>query len=180
MIRNVHSREVRRDAAWLDREIARIAEPEGLLWPSALWPPLTLDRPLGIGAVGGHGPIPYTVVDYEPGRRVVFEFDPAFGLVGTHSFVVTPSARPEMSVLRHEIAARTSGTATLAWVFAIRWLHDALIEDLLDRAEFDEDQLPTPGANWSPWVRVLRSRRRRAYLGTLLSSDSLMKLRMKP
>lgn len=158
MTRNVHTREIRRDPEWIRTALERIAEPDSELWPRDAWPPLILDRPLAVGAVGGHGPIPYSVVAYEPGRRLAFEFDPAFGLRGTHGFDVTPGAEPGVSVLRHEINGRLSPKMVLVWTFAIRWLHDALIEDLLDHAEFAPEDLPPPGAKWTFWVRLLRRR----------------------
>jgi hypothetical protein len=40
---------------------------------------------------------------------------------------------------------------------AVRWLHDALIEDALDRAETATAGRPVPARRWSPWVRLLRA-----------------------
>ena len=156
MVRNVHTREVRRDPAWLALEMERIAEKDSRLWPSRNWPRMILDRPLAIGATGGHSTIRYTVAEFEPGHRLSFRFDPAIGMSGTHTFELLPTADSATTVLRHEIAVELSGSARLFWPVAIRWLHDALIEDLLDRAQFDADDLPPTGSTWSPWVRFLR------------------------
>lgn len=38
----------------------------------------------------------------------------------------------------------------------IRWIHDAVIEDLLDRADTAVGHAPAQPAAWSPWVRLLR------------------------
>ena len=50
---------------------------------------------------------------------------------------------------------KTSGWATLKWVLAIRWLHDAFIEDAFDKVENN-----LSGSNkrteWSKWVIFLR------------------------
>jgi hypothetical protein len=43
------------------------------------------------------------------------------------------------------------------WPLAVRWLHDALIEDALDRAETATAARPVPARRWSPWVRLLRA-----------------------
>ena len=157
MVLNVHSRAVRRDPEWLARAIDRVAESDSELWPSDCWPPLVLDRPLAIGADGGHGPIRYSVVEYEPGRRVVFRFAPETGLHGTHTLELLPGKPPGVTIVRHEIRASVRGRARLIWMLAVRWLHGALIEDLLDRAEFPADRRPAASADWSPWVRLLRN-----------------------
>lgn len=69
MIRNVHQRELTVEPARLAHLLDRVAEPGNLLWPSPGWPAMRLDRPLGAGAVGGHGAIRYTVQRYEPGGK---------------------------------------------------------------------------------------------------------------
>jgi hypothetical protein len=46
--------------------IDSLASDEDRLWPHEHWPSIRFDRPLGIGAVGGHGPIGYTVEAYNP------------------------------------------------------------------------------------------------------------------
>ncbi|MFE7492135.1 hypothetical protein [Kitasatospora sp. NPDC057541] len=52
------------------------------------------------------------------------------------------------------------GAARLTWPLAFRWLHDALLEDSLERAErVCDSELRTP-ANWSRYVRLLRFLRR--------------------
>jgi hypothetical protein len=38
----------------------------------------------------------------------------------------------------------------------IRWLHDAVLEELLDRAGAAVGDPPARPARWSPWVRVCR------------------------
>lgn len=41
-----------------------LATEEDPLWPRKKWPSVRLDRPLGVGASGGHGPIRYSVAAY--------------------------------------------------------------------------------------------------------------------
>jgi hypothetical protein len=114
---------------------------------------MELDRPLGEGAAGGHSDIRYDVRTYEPGRRVVFRFDPACGLDGTHTFDVLP--RPGGVLLRHDLTARALGGTRLLWPLAIRSIHDAVVEDAFDRVHerFVPGRQRTP---WSPYVRLLR------------------------
>jgi hypothetical protein len=116
---------------------------------------MRLDRPLGIGAAGGHGPIRYAVVAYEPGKKVTFQFRSPRGFVGTHWFEVIATGSSG-SILRHTIDMKLVGIALLLWPLAIRPLHDALVEDALTNAQgaLGEPQTPVP---WSFWVRMLRA-----------------------
>jgi hypothetical protein len=112
-----------------------LASERDVLWPSERWPttPIGFDRPLGVGADGGHGLIRYHVSAYEPGRRVEFTFAPGHGLEGTHALRVEP-AGDGRTVLTHDL-----DVATVWWMRPVAPLllqaHDALIEDLLDCAE---------------------------------------------
>jgi hypothetical protein len=65
-------------------------------------------------------------------------------------------AGPARSVVRHVLEGRLTGSARLTWPVAIRWLHDAVLEDLFDRAEAAVGTGPERPARWSPWVRLLR------------------------
>ena len=122
---------------------------------------MRLDKPLRVGASGGHGPIRYDVETYEPGREVAFRFVRPKGFDGCHRFEVD-TVDEEHVVLRHVIEMRTKGLARIVWPVAIRPLHDALIEDALDNAEKHAGGTPSP-QRWSLWVRFLRYviRRRR-------------------
>ena len=155
MVNNVHQREFRATEEQLGELLDRVAEPDGPLWPRR-WPPVVLAGPLGVGVAGGHGPIRYRVAEYEPGRRVVFEFTPPTPLRGTHALEVRPGSRPGTAVLRHEIVGRLVGLGLLSWPLVIRWLHDAVLEELLDRAGYAVGDPPARPASWSPWVRVCR------------------------
>ncbi len=155
MIENVHAR--RLDAA--PDEVGAVIDSladgvDDRLWPSARWPAMRFDGPLAVGTRGGHGPIRYSVAEYERGRRVAFEFDPPTGLEGRHLFEVIESERG--TVLRHELIATPYGRMRFAWAPVFRPLHDALIEDSLDRAEAS-----AIGKDWQPSrlsarVRMLR------------------------
>lgn len=124
------------------------------LWPRDAWPSMHLDSGLQIGSAGGHGPIRYTVVAYEPSRRVRFRFSAPRGFDGAHEFAVVPKG--EASTLRHLIDMRLSGMARVSWPLVYSPLHDALIEDALDRAESALGVGAGQRRRWSPRVRALR------------------------
>jgi hypothetical protein len=147
MIENVHTRLFPDSAGLVDRVVE--------LWPSDRWPPLVLDRPLGVGASGGHAFVRYRCTAHVPGQRVEFAFDPRIGLVGTHVFEAVPGG------LRHTLTGRPRGLMKLVWPLAVRWLHDALLEDLLDNAARAAGHPPVHPARWSTWVRLLRRTGRR-------------------
>ena len=152
---NVHERLIDAPADVVGALLDRLAGEDDPLWPTPTWPPVRFDRALAIGAAGGHGPIKYTVVEYEHGRRLRFRFDPSIGIRGYHELIVESRGEAK-SVLRHLGSARLSGAMRIAWPLSIRWLHDALIEDLLDNAQLSATGRLAQPARWSAWVRLQR------------------------
>ncbi|GHB80734.1 hypothetical protein GCM10010347_59320 [Streptomyces cirratus] len=76
-----------------------------------------------------------------PGERlrarqpeIRFIFTPGPGLVGHHEFVIVPNGPARCQVV-HTITARAAGVMRLLWPLAARWLHKALLTDLLDTIE---------------------------------------------
>jgi len=124
------------------------------LWPTEHWPPMRFDRPLAVGALGGHGPIRYRVAEYSPGSRIVFGFTGPPGLTGTHEWRVEPAG--EGCRLRHTIEGAAAGGMLIAWPALYRPLHDALIEDALDKAERALTGAVARPRSWSWRVRFLR------------------------
>ena len=153
-VRNVHERLLLAPAAQVGALLDTLATPGDALWPHQHWPAMRFDRPLAVGATGGHGPIRYFIEEYEPGRLVRFRFTGPPGFLGTHAFVVEPEGTAGTR-LRHELLMRTTGPARLSWPVVFRPLHDALIEDAFDRAALATGQAPA-APTWSPWVRFLR------------------------
>jgi len=121
---------------------------------------MTFDRPLGVGATGGHGPIRYRVSDYVPGRWIRFRFTGPRGFDGYHEFA-TDHADDGRAVLRHTIAMHCPRTARLTWPLMFRPLHDALLEDSLECAQSAVTGSLSRPAQWSRYVRFLRRLRRR-------------------
>lgn len=157
---NVHERVLAAEAsevgALIDSLSGGTADRPDRLWPHPKWPAVELDRPLTVGAVGGHGPVRYTVAAYVPGTWVRFAFSGPRGFDGFHEFAALP-LDGERTVLRHTLAMRTAGPARLSWPLAFRWMHDACLEDALDRAEAACTGTVSQPSRWSPYVRLLRS-----------------------
>ncbi len=128
---NVHQRVLPVEPARAGALVDGVSSAQDQLWPGPRWPRMVLDRPLGVGATGGHGPIGYFVEAYEPGRMVRFRFTAPQGFDGWHGFQVLPHATPGHCVLEHRLEMRTSGAATWSWTLMIESMHDALIEDAL-------------------------------------------------
>jgi len=161
-VNNVHSRRYAASVEQVGGLLDSLASDDDRLWPHERWLPMQLDRPLGVGARGGHGPIRYRVVSYQPGRSVAFRFEAPAGFVGVHRFEVEAvgAGRTE---LRHTIDMQASGRARLKWQLVIRPLHDSLLEDALDKAQAELEFRPLQLCPLPLQVRMLRwlLRRRR-------------------
>ncbi|PRX47177.1 hypothetical protein B0I33_106278 [Prauserella shujinwangii] len=156
MVHNLHVRRLPAGEAEVGRLLDSLAGPDDVLWPVAHWPRMRLDRALGTGAVGGHGPVRYHVGAYVPGRCVRFRFTAPRGFDGFHEFSTVPLG-PDETELRHLLRIRLRTPAWLTWPLLWRPLHDALIEDSLDRAERAVRGDVRAPARWSPYVRLLRA-----------------------
>lgn len=154
-VENVHERLIRAPLPAVGALLDGLSSPSDALWPRDRWPPMRFDRPLGVGARGGHGPVRYTVEAYEPGRRVLFRFDAPRGFEGTHGFDVEEAA-PGGVRLRHTLSMRARGAARLSWPLLFRPLHDALVEDAFDRAEASCGVSGGAPRGWTRRVRMLR------------------------
>lgn len=151
---NIHERTLAASADRVGALIDTLSSRDDALWPRGIWPAMRFDRPLQVGAVGGHGPIRYFVDSYAPGRHVRFRFTGPSGFDGYHEFEVR-TIGPEVTKLRHTLSMIASGFATLSWPAVYRPLHDALIEDSLSCAQRSLGLLPEIEP-WSQQVRVLR------------------------
>ncbi len=153
-VRNIHERTISKSAKEIGVLIDSLASERDKLWPNKTWPAMKLDRPLGIGAIGGHGPIGYKVEKYELGAFIQFRFLKPEGFDGYHRFEIE-EVNANQTLLRHIIEMQVTGKATLPWLSMIRPLHDALMEDALDRAE-STDEIQSKQRNWSLWVKLIR------------------------
>jgi hypothetical protein len=151
---NIHQRHLPVPLSAVGALVDSLADEDDALWPVHRWPAMRFDRPLEAGAVGGHGPIRYTVEHYVPGHWVRFRFTGPRGFEGFHEFTVHPT--PDGTDLIHLLAMNARGRARLTWPLAYRWMHDALLEDCLDRAEHALTGSVYHPARWTRRVRLLR------------------------
>ncbi|RKT83789.1 hypothetical protein SAMN05421805_12075 [Saccharopolyspora antimicrobica] len=154
-VRNVHVRHLPVDEDTAGALIDSLAGPHDRLWPSREWPPMEFDRPLGVGAAGGHGPVRYRIAGYAPGRWIRFRFTAPRGFDGFHEFAV--QREDGRTSLHHLLSIHARGPARITWPLLWRPLHDALLEDSLDRAEEATTGAVRAPARWSWWVRLLRA-----------------------
>lgn len=161
-VHNVHEREFHASADDLAGLLAGLGSTDDRLWPKDNWPPMILDAPLGGGAKGGHGPIRYHVSEYVPGSSVTFQFDDE-GLVremhGYHRFEIV--GQNGKTILRHTVDATCNLKMWLMWHVMVGPMHDAVLEEALDRAERYLGGEPEKPARWSLWVRTMRKRVRK-------------------
>ena len=162
-IHNVHEREYCAPAEDMAGLLAGLGSSDDKLWPNDRWPQMILDAPLGPGAKGGHGRIRYHVSEYVPGDHVTFEIDDEGligGMNGFHRFEIV--GRNGGTILRHIVDATCNLKMWLLWHVMVGPMHDALLEDALDRAERFLGCEPKKPARWSLWVRAMRNRARKA------------------
>jgi hypothetical protein len=162
---NVHQRRFASSPAEVGALIDQLGGPDDRLWPSDRWPAIHVPRPITVGDIAGHADITYTVDEYVPGKVLWFRFDPASGLVGRHGLIVE-SLADDTVALTHRLEGHTVGSGRVMWPLLIRWMHDQLLEELLDNAEhlLPGAIRPIPSAElatlngrtrWARMVRVL-------------------------
>ena len=150
---NIHKREINQPKSEVARLFSTLSSENDLMLATDKWPPMKLDKGLQVGSKGGHGPINYFVTDYQKDNSITFQFDMS-GFNGFHKFEIL-EIEQDKTQLKHTIAMATGGPATIKWALAIRWLHDAYIEDAFDKVEnyFTKDK---KRSEWSWWVKTLR------------------------
>jgi hypothetical protein len=156
VVNNEHQRQLAAPPQVVGRLIDGLAGPEDRLWPTEQWPAMRFDRPLGVGASGGHGPVRYHVEAYIPGEVIRFRFRAPTGFDGYHEYAVVPLPNSG-TLVRHRLVMATTGPARLSWPLLYRPLHDALIEDSLDKASRSLGLAITKPRRWSWRVRLLRT-----------------------
>jgi hypothetical protein len=154
-MKNTHGRTLNAPIDTLTPLIDQLASGQDRFWPSSRWSAMKFDRPLAVGAIGGHGFIGYTVERYQPGREIQFRFTSPQGLNGMHR--LTLEELPDGNTrVKHVIEALLEGPMLLGWHVFIRCLHDALVEDGMDRAEAWAAQREWKPRELSPYVKSLR------------------------
>ncbi|HQV33169.1 MAG TPA: SRPBCC family protein [Calditrichia bacterium] len=153
-IRNTHRREMNAPIETVGALLDTLASREDRLWPGEAWPRMKFDRPLSVGADGGHGPIRYFVEEYQPSTYIRFRFTGPRGFDGFHELRM--EALPEnQTFLIHNLEMSARGIANLSWPLIFRPLHDALVEDAFTKAQAQLGLSPEIQP-WSLQVRFLR------------------------
>jgi hypothetical protein len=154
-IENIHERALPAGTATaVGGLIEGLAGADDRLWPHDRWPAMRLDAGLRRGSRGGHGPIRYEVVEHQPGCLVRFRFLSPTTLVGEHAYELNTNGT--VPVLRHVLRARAEGRMRWQWPLLVKPLHDALIEDSLDRAVATVSATTYKPERWSWRVCGLR------------------------
>ncbi|WP_298894903.1 hypothetical protein [uncultured Psychroserpens sp.] len=152
---NIHKRKISQPKEKVSLLFKTLATSNDHIWPYRNWPAMRFKDGLKIGSNGGHGRIRYTIIEFEDGNFIKFKFRKPDGFYGTHELSINAVSENTSEII-HKIDMKTSLKASVLWVFMIRWLHDALIEDAFDNVEnyFSEEKKTTP---YNVWVKVLRT-----------------------
>ncbi|MGW5816149.1 DUF2867 domain-containing protein [Streptomyces noursei] len=155
-IRDAHARTVHAPAATAGALLDHVGGAPDPPFPAPAWPPLRLDRPLGVGADGGHGTVRYRVVAHEPGRRIRFAFAPGrSGASPGHRELTVRPLGPDRCRVEHVLESRLPLARRIAWHLAIGCVHATVSEELLDNLErAATERLRTP-VHRPPRARLL-------------------------
>ena len=150
---NIHTRILDHPIDQVAPLLSTLATPDDQVWPSEKWPRMKFIKGIKEGAYGGHGPIRYTVDRVEP-NGIYWTFARPKGFRGRHFLQL--SEEEGKTKIQHTIQMKAKGLSILSWVLAIRWLHDALMEDAFDKVESHFTHTPIQ-SRWNLWVRFLRA-----------------------
>jgi hypothetical protein len=153
-IENVHAREIQAPVSLVGDILDTLGSPGDRVWAGDIWvaEPVVFDRRLGVGADGGHGSIRYSVVEYQPGRRIVFRFSPGGGLSGSHGFGLEPVG-PDHTRITHFLDAQLSPWMRPLVPILIGW-HDAMVETAFDRVELEATGSLERRTRIPRWLRI--------------------------
>lgn len=151
---NIHQRQINQPKSVIAALLPTLATENDRMLATDKWPAMKLDRGLQVGSTGGHGPMGYSITAYKPNDFLEFRFTRPKGIDGCHRFEIIDIGNNKTEI-KHTIDVRVSGSAVWKWALAIRWLHDAYIEDAFDKIENQfAAEKKTP--SWSVWVKMLR------------------------
>lgn len=152
---NIHKRIINQPKSKIVEILKTLSTENDKIWPNENWPAMKFDNGIQIGAKGGHGPIRYHVEKYDPTDIIQFRFSKPIGFNGIHKFEIK-ELNEQSTEITHTIDMITEGKGTLIWIFAIRYLHNALLEDAFDKLE---NNFPNniKFTKWNMWVRFVRN-----------------------
>ena len=148
---NIHKRIINQPKAIVALDLATLSKENDAIWPLENWPAMRFKN--GI-KTGGHGPIRCTMEEYNPSEIIQFRFTKPKGFDGIHKLELKEISNQKTEI-KHTIDINTSGKAILSWIFVIRPLHNALIEDAFDKLENRYTANPK-STEWNVWVKFLR------------------------
>jgi hypothetical protein len=151
---NIHKRILNQPKEKVSKLLATLSTDNDKIWPFEKWPAMKFKAGLKVGAKGGHGPIRYSIEKYIPNELIQFKFSKPTGFNGIHKFEVL-SLDKGKTELRHTIEMDAEGKGLSTWIIAIRSLHNALLEDALDKVENQFSSIKRK-TEWSIWVKILR------------------------
>ncbi len=151
---NIHTRIINQPKKVISELLTTLATKDDLIWPKENWPAIRFKNGINLNTKGGHGPIKYTIEEYNLEKIIQFRFTKPKGFLGIHKFELKELNNSQTEI-KHIIDINTNFRATLNWIFIIRPLHDALIEDAFDKLEnnFSSNKKK---AKWSFWVKFIR------------------------
>ncbi|WP_178987941.1 hypothetical protein [Winogradskyella schleiferi] len=166
-VTNVHTRRIHQPKEKVSKLFKTLATTNDLIWPYENWPAIKFLEGLNVGSKGGHGSIRYTIIEFNEDDYIKFQFSRPEGFMGTHEFKIE-ALNENQTEIRHEINIQTTFETSLLWIFVIRWLHDALIEDAFNKVEnyFTEAKKK---ATYNFWVKLLREIYKRKPLQTKIA-----------
>ena len=152
-VNNIHKRIINQPKQKISSLLDTLATKDDAVWPKELWPRMKFKQGLEKGAIGHHGPIHYSVNQYND-SGFEFKFIKPVGFHGVHGLAMT-TLNSNQTELVYYLKMDARGLGLIKWLFAIRQLHNALIEDAFDKVEnhFDGQNRKS---SWSLWVRFLR------------------------
>ncbi|MCP3931765.1 MAG: hypothetical protein GY705_22035 [Bacteroidetes bacterium] len=71
---NIHKREIHQPKERISKILDTLSTNNDQLWPNEKWPSMIFKKGLKEGAIGGHGPIQYSIKKYMPGNLIEFTF----------------------------------------------------------------------------------------------------------
>jgi len=153
-ILNIHLREINASKEVVSKLFETLGTTKDQIWPLENWPAMRLKNGLNTGSKGGHGPIKYFVKEYITDTSIEFVFLKPTGFKGTHIFEISELDK-NTTLVKHTIKMKVFGKALFLWIFAIRPLHDALLEDAFDKVE-NQFTSGNKKSKWNLWVLFLR------------------------
>ena len=164
-VTNIHKRKLQQSIEKVSFLFNTLATDNDQIWPFENWPAIRFDNGVKVGSRGGHGIVRYTILSFKKGESITFKFSKPDGFIGNHTLSLKAISENETEII-HEIKMQTATLkASVLWVFVIRWLHDALIEEAFDKVEnhfIEVKKIP----KYNFWVQFLRNKYKRKPLQT--------------